>query len=211
MRVVAVFAGLIAISGLSAAGQYAPPPTTTLSNGVAGGCFTTVQPMDSKHGKGSTVTECKTVVVEPTCPVDMRVRQRMGGSMVAVDENGVKRRIFAQRLRLFLNDQRSGKADQKIVSATVTVHGTTDKERIQRLDQRIDPWDLKSADKVRTFTVDLANWGGPGVTGDFQLPGFTSSRRVDLESVVYEDGSTWKLSGNETCHVAPDLLMPVEH
>ena len=60
------------------------------------------------------------------------------------------------------------------------------------------------------LTVALAEWGEPGVSGDFRLPGFVSADRIDLQSITYEDGSTWKLAGKESCRVAPDPIMLVD-
>jgi hypothetical protein len=132
----------------------------------------------------------------------------MGGGLVAVDENGGKHRVFAPRLRLFLDDLRTGNSGQKIVSASVTVRGSNGKEHMQRLDALPgQDRDSESGSIKRTLNVDLGNWGEPGVSGDFRLPGFTSASRVDLESVTYEDGSTWKLSGGESCWVSPDPMM----
>jgi hypothetical protein len=39
------------------------------------------------------------------------------------------------------------------------------------------------------------------------LPGFVSPRLVELQSVTYADGSTWKLTGHEGCRAAPDPLV----
>src|SRR5947209_7636021 len=50
--------------------------------------------------------------MDPACPIDMQVRQGIGGAMVAVDENGVKRSVFAPKYRLVLNEIR--KPGQKI-------------------------------------------------------------------------------------------------
>ena len=142
----------------------------------------------------------------PACPIDMHVRQGIGGGMVAVDENGVKRPVFAPRYRLLLNDLR--KPGQKIVSAMVTVRGWNGKARALPADSDSDG---KSGSIQRTLSVDLVGWGEPGVEGDFRLPGFTSANRVDLQAVTYEDGSTWKLAPTDTCRVAPDPLMLVGH
>ena len=127
-----------------------------------------------------------------------------------MDGNGEKQKILGPRLRLFLNDLRPSKSSERIVSATVTVHGSSGKGRILPLDSDSHRyWDLNSAQLDRTLTVNLAAWGEPGVSGDFRLPGFVTTSRIDLQSVTYEDGSTWKLAGTETCRVAPDLLMRV--
>ncbi len=211
MRVVAAVAAFLLFSGIPAIAQYSPLPTTHLPASAGVACTEKIQPENGKHVEGSTESICETVFV-PACPIDMRVHQRMGGSTVAVDANGIKRKVFAQRLRLFLNDLRRDSAGQKIVSATVTVHGTSTKERIQRLNSAPGTdFDSSSGSMAKTLNVDLAHWGEPGVSGDFLLPGFTSASRVDLESVTYEDGSVWKLSGNQTCRVAPDPVMLINH
>jgi hypothetical protein len=205
MRVAAGLATFFLVNGVSAVAQYSPLPTTTIPDAVNSVCYSQILPDKDHNGKGSTTTECKTTVAQG-CPVDMRVRQRMGGAAVAADENGVKRRMFAQRLRLLLNDLRPDMAGRKVVSATVTVHGTGVKARMQHAGSGNDRDSI-----VKTLSVDLANWGEPGFSGDLFVPGFTSTSRVDLESVTYDDGSTWKLSKNESCRVAPDPMMLINH
>jgi hypothetical protein len=204
MRVVAGLAALFILGSIPALAQNSQLPTTTVPDALAVQCFENLLPDNGKHEKGSTVTGCKTSVIEG-CPVDMRVRQRMGGGTVAVDKDGSRRQVFAQRLRLILNSVRQGEGDRKAVSATVMVHGTGAKARMQSL--RSGP---VSNSMVRTFEVDLAHWDEPGVSGEFLLPGFTSASQVDLDSVTYEDGTTWKLSRNHSCRVAPDPLMLID-
>jgi hypothetical protein len=134
----------------------------------------------------------------------MHVHQGFGGGMLAVDKDGVKRLVFAQRLRLFLTELRPADSDRRIVSARVTVQGSNGKARLQPLDRDSG---VNSGNMERTFSVDLQDWGEPGVSGDIRLPGFTSASMVKLQSVTYDDGSTWKVSDPETCRVAPDPLM----
>ena len=201
MRVVAGLAALLILAGIPAVAQNSQLPTTTVPDALAVQCFENLLPDTRTPPKGGTATGCKTTVVEG-CPVDMRVRQRMGGGTVAVDKDGTRRQIFAQRLRLILNSLRQGEGDRKAVSATVTVHGTGAKARMQSLRSG-----SVSNSMVKSFHVDLAHWDEPGVSGEFLLPGFTSASQVDLESVTYDDGTTWKLSNNQSCRVAPDPLM----
>ncbi len=142
------------------------------------------------------------------CPLQMSVRQGVGGNMMAVDQNGKQVEMFAQRLKLLLNDLRQEhQSSARIVEATVTVHGTTARGQILPADTRQDA----SGEIAKTLTVRLTAHGEPQVSGDIRLPGFTSTRMVDLESVAYDDGSTWKLSGTGTCHVPPDMVMPVSN
>jgi len=51
--------------------------------------------------------------------------------------------------------------------------------------------------------------GGASVVGDLVLPGFTAVTWIDLDSLTLRDGAKWKMAGNHTCRVAPDLLVPV--
>jgi hypothetical protein len=212
MRVVAGLAAFFLLGGVPAVAQYAPPTPSTGATSFA--CFTDVAPLDHhKHKTAPPKTECKTtVVLVPACPLNMHVRQGIGGGMIAVDDDGVKRKVFAPRLWLFLNDLSKDKPGQKIVSASVTVHGTSGKAHMQSLESHPPGYlDLNSNDLARTLDVDLAEGGEPGVSGDFRLPGFTSATRIDLDSVTYDDGTTWKLTGTQTCRVAPDMLMRVSN
>ena len=141
------------------------------------------------------------------CPLQMRVHQGIGGNLMAVDKNGKQMEMFAARLILLLSDvRREHPTEARMVEATVTVHGTTAKGQILPADTRQEA----SGEIVKTLTVRLAANGAPEVSGDIRLPGFTSTRMVDLESVSYDDGSTWKLSATDTCHVPPEMLMPVD-
>jgi hypothetical protein len=208
MRAAAVIAIAILMGGLSAVAQTAVPAQDTpmlRPSGAATVCTTTVNPDASgTQGQGGAVTLCRASLV-PACPIDMHVRHGVGGAKVAVNQNGEKREVLAPRLRLFLNDLRTDKSGRRIVSATVTIHGANGKARLQPTDAFTSgPGEMET-----TLTVALAEWGDPGVSGDFRLPGFVTASRVDLESVTYEDGSTWKLSGTEACRVAPDRLMRV--
>jgi hypothetical protein len=203
MRIVAGLAAFVVLSAIPAAAQYSPLPTSTIPDAMNSICVTESQPQkDKKDGKAPAVTECRTVV-EQGCPVDMRVRQRMGGTAVAVDANGVKRKVLAQKLRLFLNSFRPDPGARKPVSAVVRVHGTGDEPRMRTLGSV----DVNSSAMLRTFRVNLETRSEPGASGDFLLPGFTSASQVDLVSVTYDDGSTWRLGQNESCRVAVDPMM----
>lgn len=210
MRVVAGFTLITLLSGISVFAQTAASPggSNRIQPGAANTiCGTRLQLNDENHAKGGSETTCVTVFV-PGCPIDMRVRQGIDGGMLAVDKNGEMRLVFEPRLSLSLNDLRPGTSGPKMVSAIVTVRGTGGKAHIQPLHALpASRSDSASRPLVRTLNVDLADWGQPGVSGDFRLPGFTSARQIELQSVTYEDGSTWKPSGNETCRVAPDPIM----
>lgn len=212
MRLFASLGLSIVFYAVSAHAQNSP--SSAPSNVIRPGAMNTIcgTPLKSPDGNNPPVSgekKCVTVFV-PGCPINMHVSQGIGGGMLAVDENGIQRRVFAPRLRLSLNDLRPGRSDQKIVSATVTVRGNAGIGHFHRLNA-VPGSKAKPEPIVRTLSVDLANWGAGGVEGDFRLPGFAFASRIDLESVTYEDGTTWKLSGVETCRVAPDLLMLINY
>lgn len=155
--------------------------------------------------------DLKLRAVEPAspasvCPLDMHVRQGIGSRMMAVDEHGAQVEMFAARLKLLLKDLRADKTGQRMVRATVTVHGLNGQEQILPADT-----EPRSADAKKTLSVRLTGDGDPEVSGDLLLPGFTAALMVDLESVTYDDGTVWKFSGASACHAPPDFLMPVGH
>src|SRR5580692_11216236 len=89
MRVLTGFGLLILLGGLSASAQTAPAPEN--SNTIHPGAMNTIcesrlLPDDGKHAKGSSETTCVNVFI-PGCPIDMHVRQGIGGGMIAVDDN----------------------------------------------------------------------------------------------------------------------------
>jgi hypothetical protein len=135
----------------------------------------------------------------------MHVRQGIGSRMMAVDRHGAQVEMFAARLKLLLKDLRPEGPARQMVEATVTVHGLNGAEQIVPANARSD----RSSQAVKTLTVRLAPDGEPEVSGDLRLPGFTATLMVNLDSVTYDDGAIVRFSGSSSCHVAPDMLMPV--
>jgi hypothetical protein len=135
----------------------------------------------------------------------MHVRQGVGSKMMAVDKRGAQVEMFAARLKLLLKDVRSDRPAQRMVNATVTVHGLNGAEQIVPADARRD----RSAQAIQTLTVRLTPDGEPEVSGDLRLPGFTATLMVDLDSVTYDDGAVVKFSGSSACHAPPDMVMLV--
>ncbi|HEY1895976.1 MAG TPA: hypothetical protein VGG62_06880 [Terracidiphilus sp.] len=140
-----------------------------------------------------------------TCPLDMHVRQGIGSKMMAVDKHGAQQEMFAARLKLLLKDLRPDKSAQRMVQATVTVHGLNGAEQIVPTNAHSD----RSGEAVKTLTVRLTPEGEPEVSGDLRLPGFTATLMVDLDSVTYDDGAVVKFSGASACHAPPDMVMLV--
>lgn len=204
MRVVAGVVTLFLAGGTGILAQTAPLPSTTVPDTSSSGCVTRLVPHND--GNTTTATECRTATVSAGCPIVMHVGQRAGGTLVETDDHGRRVERFAARLRLDLNDPRSASSGRRMVKATVTVQGLNPNARAVPLDaEKAGP----RGTVARTMTVTLENGELPGVSADLWLPGFTAAQMVQLESVVYDDGQVWRLSGLNSCRVAPDLYMPV--
>ena len=205
MRVVAAFGVFFLLTGVSALAQS--PPLSTDSSGLRPDaanlvCTTTLQPAKSdKDGRGSTVTVCKSPVVQ-ACPLDMHVRQRAGGSLLETDTQGRRVPKFVPRLTLELKDTRPDRSSRRMVSATVTVHGWNPRARMVPLDSDAGG----KGDLVRRMTVSLTGGGLPDASADLYLPGFAATRMVRLDSITFDDGEVWSF---HSCQAAPDLYMPV--
>jgi hypothetical protein len=140
----------------------------------------------------------------PTCPVSMHALQGSGTGLVAVrGEQHVA--VFSQRIHLILTNPKSS----KIAGAKVKVFGLSEKTRIEQASS--DQLDLRNrdgaSDLTRTLDVTFAPEGEKDASTDLVLPGFTSVSSIHLESIRYQDGSTWAVAGPQACHVAPDPMM----
>lgn len=91
---------------------------------------------------------------------------------------------------------------REIVEVQLTVHGYSDKGRTIML-ASAGP-DL--AKKV-TLTRDIQ--GNGHASSDLSLSNFTAVSSVDVDSLTYADGSSWKATAGGACSVAPNLWMLV--
>jgi hypothetical protein len=140
------------------------------------------------------------------CPVSMHAQQQGGlGILTARDDRGESRRRsgVAQHIRLILGG--AGNSTQ-IVSAKVTVRGTSPKGRMTPtvLNQDASP------DARKTLVITFKADGSEGASANLVLPGFTSVTSISLDSLTYADGSIWRPSNGRGCRTAPDLLMLVD-
>jgi len=142
----------------------------------------------------------------PACPIDVKVRQGWGQTLRSVGKDDPRLELAAARLRLLVNDTRLPKPAIRIVRATVTVHGLDGRSRLVPLQAKPEGG---SGEISKTLTVPMNAQDTPGVSGEMVLPGFSTARMVDLDSVTFDDGETWTLSGRAACRVAPDPLMLV--
>ncbi|MGA2886819.1 MAG: hypothetical protein ABSE51_02130 [Terracidiphilus sp.] len=133
------------------------------------------------------------------CPVAMHARQGVNGDLLAVKKSGPKG--AAQSLHLILSNVGS----KQIISGEVTVHGLTAKGRVTKASSAEDD----TSDVMRTLPVTFFAGANGDVSADLWVPGLTAIHSVDLNSVTYADGSTWKLPAGSACRTIPDPNMLV--
>jgi hypothetical protein len=93
---------------------------------------------------------------------------------------------------------------QDIVDAQITVRGLSDKWRVVPLANASDAPDLR-----KTIDVALVVKGNRSASRDLALSRFTAVTAIDVNSVTYADGSSWKASSPGACSIAPDPFMLV--
>lgn len=135
----------------------------------------------------------------PTCPVTMRALQGYGRGLLAV-RNGKPIDGPSQNIRLVLAHPEA----KNVTAATITVRGHSNKGRIENASV------AKNASLLaRTLDVKLSSENGSEDFANLVVPGFTSVTSIELNTITYGDGSTWTVSGEKACHVAPDPFMLV--
>jgi hypothetical protein len=159
-------------------------------------------------GPGAIQPANSVVMVVPIspCPVSMQAKQRGTTQMVKTGRNdGPAQRDFmpppAQHIHLVL---RGFAKDKPVTAATVEARGRSGRGRIDNT--RHAPGDEQS-DLRRTLDVGFTGNSDGSVSADLDLPAFTTVNAIQLQSITYSDGSTWKLDNRNVCTVAPDPLM----
>ena len=150
------------------------------------------------------------VIVTPdvaACPALMHARH----------EGGLHRRVLVngdpapEPLGLPIVLTLTGGRSAQITRATVTVQGLS----IQGLNGRWQLFQIRAAHDGSgeiTKTVEAVFAPGEDDTASTKLvlSGFTSISSIELDSVSYADGSTWKPAPHRACQVAPDPFMLVD-
>jgi hypothetical protein len=137
------------------------------------------------------------------CPVGLKVNH--GPSFLKRDTNygpfaPPAPKVQEQTIQLTMTNPSA----KEIVSAQITVYGFSDKWRAIPLAGAKDTPDLR-----KTVNLVLNVKGNDHASSDLSLHRFTSIAYVDLDSLTYANGATWKASSPATCSVTPDLLMLV--
>lgn len=133
-----------------------------------------------------------------SCPISLQARHAPGGD--AIEVNGRRIQDPAQRLHLTISDSDS----RRIVAANVTVRGFSNKARyVPAMSAQ------ESSDAAKTLDVRFSTGADKESSADLAVPGLTAVTVVDLNSVTYSDGSSWKLAAGRSCRSWVDGLMLV--
>jgi hypothetical protein len=177
-----------AIAGLA---QYGAP--------AAGGAGFGTAALSQLDGRTTTI-----VVVHPSdypiCPVGMHAQQGAGGDLLAVRE-GQTLSGPSQRIHLVLTQRHA----LQVTGARIRVRGLSGKNRIAEATAT----GTLPPDRTQTLNVTFTPGENAEVFADLVLAGFTSVQTIELQSVAYGDGSTWKMESSNGCKVTPDRVMRV--
>jgi len=133
------------------------------------------------------------------CPVAMQARQGVNGDLRAVKNS--RPEGTAQLIHLILTNRDA----RQITGGAVTVHGLTGKGRVTKTPSAGDD----SSEAMQNLSVKFSAGADKDVFADLWVPGMTSVHAIELHSVTYTDGSTWKLPMGTACRIVPDPLMRV--
>ena len=133
-----------------------------------------------------------------TCPITMRAEYGMDGGLKAV-KDGALHRGPGQQLQLTLDNSKL----TAISAIRITVHGWSGTGRT------LPAIKANSSYATASRTLDLALSIGANETADTDVwvSGLTAVDSIDLESVSYSDGSSWKSSDSQACRIMPDPMM----
>ena len=164
------------------------------SGQVSGGVFTIGQ------AEGATTV---TAAHGPNpCPVSLRAQHQADGSLVKI--RGDHPAGVGQGLHLTLVNPPS----RQIATATMTIRGWSNKARITQTGAGNGSGG-GAFDTIKTVTVQFSAAAPGTVAGDVRVPGMTAVERIDLDSVVYTDGTVESFAAEQACHVTPDPFMLV--
>ncbi len=120
--------------------------------------------------------------------------------MVIVD-SGTRNPVSQQLLVSIHNPASNG-----ITSIRVTVHGLTAKGQTLPV---IAGNSNQSGTIDTPATLRLAVAAGAGNSTQLRVRGITSVRSIDLDEVIYADGSSWHATASHSCRIEPNRVMLV--
>lgn len=134
------------------------------------------------------------------CPVAMGLNQA-AATELQLAGNGPGKRLFETRLQLVLSPAPQVRAfPAGIQSADVTVHGyNSDKPEFEL----VDPGDAPIA---RSLVVKFIPAGDGRVYSDFVVRDLAAAGWLQIDSLTFANGSSWKLAAGEVCAVMPNMF-----
>lgn len=153
-------------------------------------------------GPTGSKTTTQVVRVTPRCPVAMHLSQGGGMQMLRADD-GTTQPLLTPSLTLAPVDHRM------VVDAKVTIHGAAPGARILPLVSEPAKGNKPEPELTRTVELTLKPDDVGEPTAEMSLTGFGFLTRIELNSLTYADGTTWKLAKDSACSVAPDPLLLV--
>ena len=138
------------------------------------------------------------------CPIDIQARHatQTPVSMDADEKNAPGTKVVPQLQRLQLTLTNPSSRD--IVSAEFTAHGFSNKPRAMELSAGSNAPDL-----AKTIEIALGVKGKGHASRDLSLNHFTAVTSIDLNSITYADGTTWRAPSPAACSITPNLAMLV--
>lgn len=138
--------------------------------------------------------------VQSPCPITLRAEHLADGTMMEAGQAHPPG--IGQSLRLAFTSPDA----RQIVRAQITVHGLTEKPRGMPVlsDSRQPP------DATRTLAVRLTA-PGKAATAEIWVPDMTAVQAVDLDSVTFTNGLSWRPAPGQSCRVKPDPLMLIQN
>jgi hypothetical protein len=139
------------------------------------------------------------------CPVSLRAQHLADGSLVRTRSGTAQTSAQPEGLEQWLHLTVTNPGSRAIRAATITVHGYSNKARVTQTLSGSQ----EGSDASWTTTLSFAGAEGRTESADVRVPGMTAVQTIELKTVTYADGSLWRLSGSQSCRVAPDPLMLV--
>jgi hypothetical protein len=132
------------------------------------------------------------------CPINLQA-QSMGEVKIVIVDGTQRYAVPSPRIHLMFTNRQA----QGIVAMSVTIHGYDATPRM--MPAGFGSTDSPAIKKIVDLTLDVAS--GKNAETDVLLRSFASISRVDLESVEYADGTSWKASELQSCKIVPNRLM----
>jgi hypothetical protein len=132
-----------------------------------------------------------------SCPVSMHAGHLADGSLVRTTS------AYPHGIGQWLSFSLTGIDGKQIREAKIAVHGIRPNAHVTEALSTADSFGAA----VQTLNVKFSSGPHQTALAKLWVPGMSAVERIDLLSMNYDDGSSWKLAEGASCHVTPDPLM----